>query len=465
MKMKKLSVKLKLTLLYTFFMILAAAAALAILLSLSGREILASTQARLEKRVQDSVDEIETEAGEVNVDPDFYSVTGDVYLSLYDENMYFKYGKIPYGFNSQPEISDGETRRIRESGREWFVYDMSFRLSKEDTVYIRGITSITEAEKSFGVTVRFAAILFPFMTAVTAFIGYRMTRRTLLPVKRITHTVRQIRADADLSRRIGLKGSGEKGGDEIYNLAGTFDEMLEELEEVFKREKQFTSDVSHELRTPISVILAQCRECLTDDSLAEKQRKQLELIEQKAKFMSDMISQLLFLSRAGQGRQPLYKEPINVSELTRMAAEEQQMLADAEGRSVTISCRIEPDLTAYVDETFYIRMVINLISNAVCYGREGGSVIVTLKISDGELLGSVEDNGAGIVENELPYIWDRFYRSDTSRTGAGHAGLGLSMVKWIAQAHGGWVKAESAIGVGSTFSFGLPAESENAFPE
>ena len=100
-------------------------------------------------------------------------------------------------------------------------------------------------EASFGVTIRFAVILFPLMALVTAVIGYRFTRRTLLPVKQITRTVQKIRADADLSRRIGLKapeGRERRNRDEIYGLASTFDDMLEELEEVFQREKQFTSE-------------------------------------------------------------------------------------------------------------------------------------------------------------------------------------------------------------------------------
>ena len=458
--MKRLSLKIKLTLLYTFFMVLATCAVLAILLSLSNREILAGAQSKLERRVQDSADDVTLEDGGLRVDSDFYSVTQDVYLSLYTEDMYFLYGRVPYGFDVQPEIADGRTRRIAEGNTDWYVYDMSFRLAEDYTVYLRGITSVTDAEASFGVTIRFAVILFPLMALVTAVIGYRFTRRTLLPVKQITRTVQKIRADADLSRRIGLKapeGRERRNRDEIYGLAGTFDDMLEELEEVFQREKQFTSDVSHELRTPISVILAQCAECLEDEGLTARQREQLLLIERKAKDMAGMISQLLFLSRADQGRQPLQREPVNVSELTLMTAEEQQLLADAEGRGVRISCDAGSDITACVDETLFIRLLVNLISNAVSYSRPNGKVTVSLSCADGELTGTVCDNGIGISEEDLPHIWERFYRADASRQPGGHSGLGLSMVKWIAEAHGGSVEAESRLGEGSTFTFHMPA--------
>ena len=458
--MKRLSLKIKLTLLYTFFMVLATCAVLAILLSLSNREILAGAQSRLERRVQDSADDVTLEDGGLRVDSDFYSVAKDVYLSLYTEDMYFLYGRVPYGFDVQPEIADGRTRRIAVGNTDWYVYDMSFRLAEDYTVYLRGITSVTDAEASFGVTIRFAVILFPLMALVTAVIGYRFTRRTLLPVKQITRTVQKIRADADLSRRIGLKapeGRERRNRDEIYGLASTFDDMLEELEEVFQREKQFTSDVSHELRTPISVILAQCAECLEDEGLTARQREQLLLIERKAKDMAGMISQLLFLSRADQGRQPLQREPVNVSELTLMTAEEQQLLADAEGRGVRISCDAGSDITACVDETLFIRLLVNLISNAVSYSRPNGKVTVSLSCADGEIKGTVRDNGIGISEEDLPHIWERFYRADASRQPGGHSGLGLSMVKWIAEAHGGSVEAESRLGEGSTFTFHMPA--------
>ena len=499
--MRRLSLKLKLTLLYTFFMILVTCAALAILFSLSSREILASTQAQLEKRVQDSAENITMQDGELKIDSDFYSVTRDVYLSLYDEDLYFLYGRVPYGFDIQPEIADGQLRTIRDGVRSWYVYDMSFRVSQDYTVYIRGVTSVTDAEASFTVTIRFALILLPGMVLATALIGYRFTRRTLLPVKKITKTVQKIRADADLSRRIGLtestdKTSGDptsgqksrkqksgnqesrkrKNRDEVYELAETFDEMLAELETVFNREKQFTSDVSHELRTPVSVILAQCGACLEDESYSPRQKEQIMLIEKKAKDMSDMISHLLFLSRADQGRQPLHREWLNVSELTEMTAEEQQFLAEDEGRGVRIECEIEPDIYASVDETFYIRMLVNLISNAVTYSRENGRIRVVLSSDGKEVAGVIEDEGIGISEEDLPHIWERFYRADASRTndqganargahsarkndletGSSHSGLGLSMVKWIAEAHGGCVSVESTPGEGSTFRFSLP---------
>ncbi len=445
-------------------MALLTCAALAILFSLSSREVLSSTQSRLEYRVQESVENINLRNGEIQIDSDFYSVARDVYLSLYDSDMYFMYGRVPYGFNQRPELADGELRTIRDGNKEWYVYDMSYQISDSETVYIRGITSITDAEESFTVTVRFALILLPLMVLATAVIGYRFTRSTLAPVRKITHTVRQIRADTDLTRRVGFADTAERHGkewDEIYVLGRTFDEMLDELEVAFRREQQFTSDASHELRTPVSVILAQCDAMLEDESVTEEQKAQITLIQRKAKGMADMISQLLFLSRADQGRQPLNREWIDVSELTEMIAEEQQMLVETEENGICVETQISPGIHAYVDETFYIRMLVNLLSNATRYSPENGTVGVTLRQDGDDIVGSVSDEGCGIAADALPHIWERFYQADSARTEISHAGLGLSMVRWIAEAHGGNVSVESEEGKGSVFTFRLPVGEKN----
>lgn len=454
--MSRLSLKIKLTILYTFFMAVVTGAALLILFSLSSREVLFSVQTKLENRVQQSVDDIDFTDGEFVIDDDFYSVFRDIYLSIYDENMYFMYGKIPFGFNENPELSDGELRRISDGGKDWYVYDLSFRIDAFNTVYVRGITSVTDAEESFAVTIRFALILFPLLILATAFIGYRITRRALMPVRKMTQTVKEIREDADLSRRIGINGN-EKEGDEVRILAETFDSMLDELEKVFEREKQFTSDVSHELRTPVSVILAQCGETLASGSLAEKEKEALLLIRKKAGETADLLAQILFFSRADQGRMPISKEWINLGEITEMAVEEQRLLLETAGKDISIFYHYQPDLYAEADETLFIRMIENLLSNAVRYNRPGGRVDVILQKCGDEITGEIKDNGIGIRKEELPKIWERFYRADPSRSEEG-SGLGLAMVKWIAEVHGGWADVQSVYGEGSSFRFGIPVK-------
>lgn len=447
--MKRWSLKVKLTVLYTFFMTLVTCFALGILLSLSNQELLSSVQSDLRRQVEGSLEDVEAEDSWLEVDSDFYDLEDGVYLSLYSENGEFLYGRLPYGYDASPQFQEGQIQTIQDNQEEWYIYDISHRIDGYGTVYFRGITSVTRAENSMTITIRFAAILLPLLVVFTGIVGYRFTRRTLLPVAKITETVKKIRRDEDLSQRVGLG----KGKDEIYQLSQTFDEMLEELEEAFKREQQFTSDVSHELRTPVTVILAQCEAMLQDPEIEQKQKDQVEIIEKKARSMARMISQLLMLSRADQGRQQVQKEWLNLSELTQMAAEEQETLAKE--KDIRIFTDIWPEIYAQADESLYIRMLDNLISNAVSYGKKGGYVKVLLYEEGNMVKGAVEDNGIGIPGESLEKIWERFYRVDTARTDQEHSGLGLSMVKWIVQVHRGEITVESREGKGSRFIFQL----------
>ena len=213
-----------------------------------------------------------------------------------------------------------------------------------------------------------------------------------------------------------------------------------------------------ELRTPVTVILSQCDYLLEDRELSEEERSAVEAIRRKARSMSKMISQLLFLSRADQGRQAVHKELLDLSLITEMAAEEQEAMA-AE-KNISIVRDIEEGIEGYVDETLFIRLWMNLIGNAISYGKEGGWLKVSLKKEKNTVFGAVEDNGIGISQEQLPHIWERFYQADTSRTGKENAGsgLGLPMVKWIVETHGGKISVRSTPGAGSRFAFYLPLD-------
>lgn len=374
--MKKLSVRLRITLLYTFFMTVLTAASLFLLFSLSSREVLTSTGAELEEEVHESVEELTIQNGEVRVDSDFYSLEKGVYLVLYDEQGYFLYGRVPYGFDVQPEFEDGNLRKLNDRQKKWFVYDQFFKVDGENSVYVRGVTSITDVEEKFYVTMRIALLSLPLMLVVTVLAGFYFTGRTLLPVKQMTGAVKKIREEENLSGRIGLEGHGRK--DEIYVLAETFDEMLAQVER------------------------------------------------------------------------------LNLSELTEMAVEEQKLLAEEKGLCRTFELQIAPEVYAWADESYYIRLLVNLLENAVYYGKENGMVKVTLSKNGKMIEGIVEDNGIGISEEDLVHIWERFYRADPARSTDSHSGLGLSMVKWIVEAHGGTIRAESRLGEGTRFIFEIP---------
>ena len=453
--MRRFSLKMKLTLIYSSFLIIIIGTVLAILFSLSSREVLLSAQETLKRQVQKGVRDISYKDWELEVDADFYDLEQDVYLSLYDGAGEFLYGRIPYEFEEQPEFEEERLQTMSQGGQAWYVYDMLHNDGIHGHIYVRGITSVDRVKYSFRITQRFAAVLLPLLAVITAAACYYFTRRTLLPVKQMTDTVQQIQKDGDLSRRIVLPlERRDKNRDEIYTLAVTFDQTLERLEDSFEREKQFTSDISHELRTPVSVILAQCEELLQSREMPKEQCDRVRVVQKKAEDMAGMISKLLLLSRGERGMLELNREYLNLSELTLMCV--QELESAAREKKITIETEIEPEVYACVDETLYIHMLDNLLSNAAAYGRQGGYIQVSLFKKEGSIIGTVVDDGIGISQADLPHIWTRFYRADQSRTSDGHVGLGLPMVKWIMEAHGGGVEAESRTGEGSTFKFFFP---------
>lgn len=447
--MKKVPLKWKLTILYAAFMILMTGIMLSILFSLSSSEILSSVETDLENDVFGAFEDIQWDGKRLKIDRDFYEVEKGIYLSAYNSGESLIGGRIPYEFTLNVPLGEG-LRRLTQEGISWYIWDTSSNIEGYGKVYVRGITSITEAESSLRVTLRLSVILFPLLVVLAASLGYFFVSRTLRPVSRITSTARAIYEEEDLSKRIGL--TGEKN--ELYKLAETFDLMLDKVEKSFEKEKQFTSDASHELRTPVAVILSQCEYLLEDTQLSQETRSAVEVIQRKAGNMAKIISQLLFLSRADQNRQVIHKEYLELSLLTEMAAEEQQEIAQTKG--IRIETDIQEGVQGYVDETLFIRIWMNLIGNGISYGKENGWLKISMKEKEGILFGSVEDNGIGITKEQLPHIWERFYQADASRSQRDGAGLGLPMVKWIVQIHGGEIKAESEYGQGSRFAFTIP---------
>lgn len=453
--MKKLSLKAKLTLLYTALMTAMVCGVLLLLFSLSSWQILESVQSRLRECVIKAQDDVEFDDGELEFDSDFNDLEKGVYLSVYGSDGTFFYGRIPYGFENVMAFEEGAVRSFVQSGKNFYVMDISADIEGFGSVFIRGVASATDAEENILVFRRLSLILLPLLVILTGVLVYSMTRRALRPVGRMTDTVNKIRRDKDLSRRIGLSG----GSDEIYRLAQTFDGLLEQVEESLNREKQFTSDVSHELRTPIAAMMLQCEELQSREDLAPEVREGVAFLSQKVRYLSQMISQLLLLSRADQGREQVSMERLDFSELTEMAVLEGHEMAAS--KDIHVEHEIEQGLYMMGDETLLIRLWMNLLENAVRYGKEKGHIRIRLWSQEEKIWGSIEDDGIGISQEDLPHIWERFYQADIARTDNDSSGLGLSMVKWIVKVHKGEIQAESRLGQGSRFKFCFPRQTKN----
>lgn len=448
--MKKMTLKSRLVLLHTGLMAFVVCVVLAILFSISSREILANVENMLEESVADAAEDIEYENGRLNFDSDLMTLEHGIYLSVYDKDSQdLLYGRIPYGFDYGLAFECGSLREITAGETDYYVFDLEQEIDNKRSVLIRGTVSISDAERNFRYTLWLALGLLPVLILLTAVCGYLLSRRALHPVAKITRTVQNIQKEKDLTKRINLGN----GSDEIYTLAKTFDDLLDTIDAGMQREKQFTSDVAHELRTPVSFVLMQCEELMEGNHLDEEGRREVSLIHRKVKGISDMISQLLLLSRADQGREKINLEQVDFSELAEMVTEE--FTDGAKEKEIEIQTDIEPGLYLTADQTLMIRLLGNLLENAVNYGNPGGHIWVSVQKTEEGVQLIVRDDGIGISPQSLPRIWDRFYQEDPSRNSES-SGLGLSMVKWIVEAHRGQITVSSELGKGTAFTCLFP---------
>ena len=294
------------------------------------------------------------------------------------------------------------------------------------------------------------APMFPLMIVLASAAGYFMSRRALAPVDRITQTARLISAD-NLSQRLPLP----KTGDELERLSATLNEMIGRLEAAFKRVSRFTADASHELRTPLAVMRTTAEVALRNPGDGEH-RMALEQVIAEIERTSSLVENLLLIAKADSGRAELSKRSIDFVEAIDEACSQADVLAKVKGIRLVRSFPQSP-VAITADRDAVRRLFLILLDNAVKYTAAGGVVEVSVDVDDEHVSGFVEDTGIGISSEDLPHIFDRFYRVDRARSRAqGGAGLGLAIARWIAEAHRGSLSVESVLDRGSRFRAQLP---------
>ena len=225
------------------------------------------------------------------------------------------------------------------------------------------------------------------------------------------------------------------------------------LETAFAQQKQFASDAAHELRTPVSVMLTQTQTSLARERDAASYKQTVEACQRAAQRMRKLIESLLALARFDAGQEVLKRLPFDFSKTILDSAELLQTLA--EERGVKIISEVAP-LEITGDSERLAQVVTNLLTNAIQYNQPDGEVRVKLESESGLAILKISDSGQGIAPEDLPRVFERFYRADSSRTGAGNSGLGLSICKAIVEAHGGTIEVASAKNIGTTFTVRLP---------
>ena len=447
---KGLSIKARVTLWYTFFMILVFGITAVYLVSSSQRMSGRQMRERLVDTVTDAVSQVRFRYGELDAEElDFYK--NGVSVFLYDTQGRLLAPKVTRGIQVDSLLED-QTIKTASSGRErWMIYDV-YSEGEDAGFWVRGMISMTEYEQAMGnLPILFGSAL-PLLAVLAALGGFRITRRAFRPVTQMAETARAIGTGSDLSQRIETDGRG----DELNQLGDTMNEMLARLQASFEAERQFSSDVSHELRTPIAVIRSQCEFALSGQAGEEEKREAFEAVLKQSERMNSIVSRLLLLSRAENGKFVPEREPVELNVLCETVCEELEAMA-AE-RQVELAWNTE-ELQITGDETLLIRMVNNLVSNAIRYNRPGGSAEVSLRKRGKYAVLTVRDTGIGIRREDLRQIFNRFYRADRSRSSEG-TGLGLSMAAWIARVHGGSIRAESVYGEGSVFTAERPIEEQ-----
>jgi heavy metal sensor kinase len=293
------------------------------------------------------------------------------------------------------------------------------------------------------------------ITAIGLLGGLWLTERAIQPIRAISQTAKMISA-SELSRRIDVKETQS----ELGSLAQTLNQTFDRLETAFAHQVQFTADASHELRTPLSIIYSHTEWALTRERDAAEYRQAIEACARASARMKVLVESLLVLARGDTGKLNLQYENFDMSQAVRDCA---ALIAPlAEEKKVKIQTDLQP-LFVEADHNRVLQLITNLMSNAIRYNREGGSVSVILQAQENSAVLKVTDTGVGIAAEHQPLVFERFFRADKARSReSGGSGLGLAICDSIVNAHGGQIRFVSQPGEGSTFIVHLPLKRGSA---
>jgi heavy metal sensor kinase len=341
-----------------------------------------------------------------------------------------------------PESPSAVRTRSRDRRREAFQYTEV----GECVLAGRSIRSDLEATRRFALWLIVAG---GGVLAVGLGGGWVLATRALRPLEQISVAASRISA-GNLSERINV---AETDG-ELGRLAGVLNSTFARLEAAFAQQRQFTADASHELRTPIAVLISETQTTLSRDRNAAEYRETVAACLDTAQQMRRLTQSLLELARYDAGQEPLERRPFDLAAQTRAGVALVRPLARERG------LRLEVDLgpaEALGDADRLSRVLSNLLTNAIEYNVDGGEVRVTTRAEPGASVITIADTGQGIAAEDLPHVFERFYRADRARAPAGgHSGLGLAICKAIVDAHGGSLEIASRPGAGTVVTVKLP---------
>jgi heavy metal sensor kinase len=309
------------------------------------------------------------------------------------------------------------------------------------------LTPADDARKGFLHSLLFLA---PLGVLVAALLGWEMARRALRPMKELAVAAQKIDIE-ELQQRLPLRGAG----DEVDELAKSFNETLARLENSVGQMKQFTASISHELRTPLTVLRGETEVALLEAHSIEEYRRLLASQLEEFDKLTRMINDLLVLANAEAGEIRWAEQTVDLSVLAASLTEQLEPVAAS--KDIELKTAVEPNICVCGDASWLERVVLNLLDNSIKFTPNGGQIRVSVASENGHAILRVEDKGMGISREALPHVFDRFYRAEPSRSKRiPGVGLGLAIARWIVEKHRGGISVESQPGQGTCFTVYLP---------
>ncbi len=444
--MKNKSAKTQITLLLTLLMATLAILLLTFMLFISKSVATQTAKRQLTDVVRNNVAYVEVHEKKPTISDGFFYHHNGVTTLIYSQSESLIAGQIPVSFQTTVPFENGTIRMVNSGDTDYLVLDLFLSENWEQGIWLRGLAEAPNTEALSRNMLIIALIALPLFMLMAAAGSYHITRRVFRPLEHITATAEAINEAKDLSGRIGLPD----GEDEFSRLAADFDQMFERLERSFEAEKQFTADASHELRTPVSIIKGACEYAEKYDETPEDHAETISMIHRQADKMAALISQLLSMTRMEQGTESAKMECIDLGKFTTQFCQEQHW----DSSRIIVNASNNTPVT--MNPELIGRLITNLVENAWKHGASETPVQLHVMANQEEVLLKVKDHGLGIPSEEQEKIWQRFYQIDASRNSNEGSGLGLSMVKQIAELHGGYMTLESIPEKGSTFTLHLP---------
>lgn len=343
------------------------------------------------------------------------------------------------------------TTTLADDGDEWRL--VAYAPGSEEAEYV---IVVAESRRELIDRMRGLRRIFllslPAMLSLAGLAGYLLARKSLAPIAAMTSQAERISAES-LHERLPVKNEN----DELGRLARVFNDLLARIESSFDGMRRFTTDASHELRTPLAIIRGEADVALSQERAPGDYREALAIIQDEARYLSRIVEDMLALARADAGQRQVKREEFYLNDLVEECARSARALAL--NKNITLKFERSDDISFRGDEGLLRRMILNLLDNAIKYTPEGGRVSISLWRDDGRVKFRVTDTGIGISAEAVEHVFERFYRVDKARSRAeGGSGLGLPIVKWIAEAHHGSVSLESEPERGSSFTVTFPVQ-------